>query len=93
VRHALFERKVISSLHGGRVSGAIARKIGWDVETGGITFPSSNASPGLGHMASLNRRVETVAKAAVQVTITRSTQVDFHQCGQIVRAGSPPSPA
>lgn len=89
----LYVLEVISSVYGGRVSDAIARKIGRDVAAGGFKFLSSHASMDLDHMASLNRLVKTVADPAAQASIIRSTQVNFHQFGQIFRTGGPLAPA
>lgn len=89
----LYVLEVISSVYGGRVSDAIARKIGRDVAAGGFKFLSSHASMDLDHMASLNRLVKTVSDPAAQASIIRSTQVNFHQFGQIFRPGGPLAPA
>ncbi|MGH8720493.1 MAG: iron-containing redox enzyme family protein, partial [Burkholderiales bacterium] len=89
----LYVLEVISSVYGGRVSDAIARKIGREVSAGGFKFLSSHASMDLDHMASLNRLLKTVADPAAQASIIRSTQVNFHQFGQIFRTGGPLGPA
>jgi hypothetical protein len=47
----------------------------------------------LDHMASLNRLVKTIADPAAQAAIIRSTNVNFHQFGQIFRTGGPLAPA
>lgn len=89
----LYVLEVISSVYGGRVSEAIARKIGRNVEAGGFKFLSAHDSLGLDHMANLNRLVKTIADPAAQAAIIRSTQVNFHQFGQIFKAGGPLSAA
>jgi len=83
----LYVLEVVSSVYGGRVADAIARKIGRDVSAGGFRFLSSHASMDLDHMASLNRLVKTVEDPAAQAAIIRSTNVNFHQFGQIFKAG------
>ncbi len=89
----LYALEVISSVYGGRVAEAIARKIGRETAAGGFRFLSSRASMDLDHMASLSRLVKSVADPAAQAAIVRSTQVNFHQFGQIFRAGGPLAPA
>ena len=89
----LYVLEVISSVYGGRVSDAIARKLGRDVAAGGFRFLTSHASMDLDHMASLNRLLKTVQDPAAQAAITRSTLVNFHQFGQIFRTGGPLGPA
>jgi pyrroloquinoline quinone (PQQ) biosynthesis protein C len=89
----LYVLEVISSVYGGRVSDAIARKLGREVAAGGFKFLSSHAAMDLDHMASLNRLVKTVQDPAAQAAIIRSTLVNFHQFGQIFRSGGPLGPA
>jgi pyrroloquinoline quinone (PQQ) biosynthesis protein C len=89
----LYVLEVIASVYGGRVSDAIARKIGRDVAADGFKFLSSHATMDLDHMASLNRLVKTIADPAAQAAIIRSTNVNFHQFGQIFRTGGPLAPA
>jgi hypothetical protein len=88
----LYVLEVIASVYGGRVSDAIARKIGRDVAAGGFKFLSSHATMDLDHMASLNRLLKTIEDPAAQAAIIRSTNVNFHQFGQIFRAGGPLGP-
>ncbi len=88
----LYVLEVIASVYGGRVSDAIARKIGCDVAAGGFKFLSSHATMDLDHMASLNRLVKTIKDPAAQAAIIRSTNVNFHQFGQIFRVGGPLGP-
>lgn len=89
----LYVLEVVSSVYGGRVAEAIARRIGRDPAAGGFRFLSSHASMDLDHMASLNRLVRTIADPAAQAAILRSTQVNFHQFAQIFRVGGPLGPA
>lgn len=89
----LYVLEVISSVYGGRVADAIARKLGREVAAGGFKFLSSHATMDLDHMASLNRLVKTVENHAAQTAIIRSTNVNFHQFGQIFRSGGPLGPA
>ncbi len=89
----LYVLEVVSSVYGARVSEAIARKIGREVAAGGFKFLASHASMDHDHMASLNRLVKTVADPAAQASIIRSTQVNFHQFGQMFRTGGPLGPA
>ncbi|MGH8689207.1 MAG: iron-containing redox enzyme family protein [Burkholderiales bacterium] len=89
----LYVLEVVSSVYGGRVSDAIAGKIGREVSAGGFRFLSSHASMDLDHMASLNRLLKTIADPAAQTSILRSTQVNFHQFGQIFRPGGSLAPA
>ena len=88
----LFVLEVIASVYGGRLAGAIARKIGRDAAAGGFKFLSSHATMELDHMASLNRLVNKIEDPAAQAAIVHSTNVNFHQFGQIFRAGGPLGP-
>ena len=89
----LYVLEVVSSVYGGRVADAIAGKIGCDASAGGFRFLSSHASMDLDHMASLNRLLKTIGDPAAQTSILRSTQVNFHQFGQIFRPGGSLAPA
>lgn len=89
----LYVLEVIASVYGGRVSDAIARRIGRDTTAGGFKFLSSHATMDLEHMASLNRLVKTIQDSAAQAAIIRSTRVNFHQFSQIFRTGGPLGPA
>ena len=89
----LYVLEVIASVYGGRVSDAIARKLGRDVAAGGFKFLSSHATMDLDHMASLNRLVKTILDPAAQAAIIRSTRVNFHQFSQVFRTGGPLGPA
>ena len=89
----LYVLEVVSSVYGGRVADAIARKIGREASAGGFRFLSSHASMDLDHMASLNRLLKTIEDPAAQASILRSTQVNFHQFGQIFRPGGSLAPA
>jgi pyrroloquinoline quinone (PQQ) biosynthesis protein C len=89
----LYMLEVISSVYGGRVSDSIARALGRDVGAGGFKFLTSHATMDVDHMASLNRLIKTVADPAAQAAIIRSTNVNFHQFGQIFRPGGSLAPA
>jgi hypothetical protein len=88
----LYMLEVISSVYGGRVSDSIARALGRDVGAGGFKFLTSHATMDVDHMASLNRLLKTVADPAAQAAIIRSTNVNFHQFGQIFRPGGSLAP-
>jgi pyrroloquinoline quinone (PQQ) biosynthesis protein C len=83
----LYMLEVVSSVYGGRVSEAIARAIGRDVQAGGFKFLSSHASMDVHHMASLNRLVKTIADPLAQAAIVNSTRVNFHQFGAMFGEG------
>jgi hypothetical protein len=89
----LYMLEVISSVYGGRVSDAIARALGKKVDAGGFKFLTSHATMDVDHMASLNRLLKTIADPAAQAAIIRSTNVNFHQFGQIFRPGGSLAPA
>jgi hypothetical protein len=89
----LYMLEVISSVYGGRVSDSIARALGRNVDAGGFKFLTSHAAMDLDHMASLNRLLKTIADPAAQAAIIRSTNVNFHQFGQIFRPGGSLAPA
>lgn len=89
----LYMLEVISSVYGGRVSDAIARALGREVDAGGFKFLTSHATMDVDHMASLNRLLKTIADPAAQTAIIRSTNVNFHQFGQIFRPGGSLAPA
>jgi hypothetical protein len=88
----LYVLEVISSVYGGCVADAIARRLGRDVSAGGLKFLPPHASLGLDHMASLNRLVKAIEHPAAQAAVIRSTQVSFHQFGQTFRRGGPLGP-
>jgi pyrroloquinoline quinone (PQQ) biosynthesis protein C len=89
----LYMLEVISSVYGGRVSDSIARALGREVDAGGFKFLTSHATMDVDHMASLNRLLKTIADPAAQAAIIRSTNVNFHQFGQIFRPGGSLPPA
>ncbi|MDH4093261.1 MAG: iron-containing redox enzyme family protein [Betaproteobacteria bacterium] len=89
----LYMLEVISSVYGGRVSDSIARALGREVAAGGFKFLSSHATMDVDHMASLNRLLKTVADPAAQAAIIRTTNINFHQFGQIFRPGGSLAPA
>jgi pyrroloquinoline quinone (PQQ) biosynthesis protein C len=79
----LYMLEVVSSVYGGRVSDAIARALGRDVDAGGFKFLSSHATMDQDHMASLNRLVKTIADPDAQQAIINSTRVNFVQFAQM----------
>jgi len=89
----LYMLEVVSSVYGGRVSDSIARALGREAAAGGFKFLTSHATLDVDHMASLNRLLKTVADPAAQAAIIRTTNVNFHQFGQIFRPGGPLAPA
>ena len=88
----LYMLEVISSVYGGRVSDSIARALGREVDAGGFKFLSSHASMDVDHMASLNQLLRTVSDPAAQAAVIRTTNVNFHQFGQIFRPGGSLAP-
>jgi len=88
----LYMLEVISSVYGGRVSDSIARALGREVAAGGFKFLTSHATMDVDHMASLNRLLKTVADPAAQAAIIRTTNLNFHQFGQIFRPGGSLAP-
>jgi hypothetical protein len=89
----LYMLEVISSVYGGRVSDSIARALGRDVAAGGFKFLTSHATMDVDHMASLNLLLKTIRDPAAQSAIIRTTNVNFHQFGQIFRPGGSLAPA
>lgn len=89
----LYMLEVISSVYGGRVSDSIARALGRDVDAGGFRFLTSHATMDVDHMASLNRLLKTITDPTAQAAIIRTTNVNFHQFGQIFRPGGSLAPA
>jgi len=83
----LYMLEVVSSVYGGRVSDAIARAVGRDVEAGGFKFLSSHATMDVDHMAKLNRLVKTIEDPAAQSAIVNSTQVNFYQFSRMFGSG------
>jgi hypothetical protein len=70
-------------VYGGRVSDAIARALGRNVDGGGFKFLSSHATMDQDHMASLNRLVKTIADPVAQQAVINSTRVNFVQFAQM----------
>lgn len=89
----LYMLEVISSVYGGRVSDSIARALGREVDAGGFKFLTSHATMDVDHMASLTQLLKTVADPAAQAAIIRTTNVNFHQFGQIFRPGGSLAPS
>jgi pyrroloquinoline quinone (PQQ) biosynthesis protein C len=83
----LYTLEVIASVYGGRVSDAIARAIGRDVDAGGFKFLTSHATMDVDHMAKLNRLVKTIEDQAAQDAIVNATRVNFYQFGRMFYEG------
>lgn len=85
----LYMLEVVSSVYGGRVADSIARALGRDASAGGFKFLTSHAALDVDHMAQLNRLVKTIDDADAQAAVVNTTQVNFHQFGQLFREGGP----
>lgn len=83
----LYMLEVVSSVYGGRVSDAIARTIGGDVNSGGFRFLTSHATMDVDHMAKLNRLVKTIDEPGAQQAIINSTRVNFYQFASMFGEG------
>ena len=89
----LYVLEVVASVYGGKVAEAIARAVGGEATAGGETpgagfrFLSSHATMDAEHMAKLNVLLKTITDPAAQAAIIRSTQVNFHQFGQLFAEG------
>ena len=83
----LYVLEVVASVYGGKVAESIARAIGKDVTAGGFRFLSSHATMDAEHMAKLNVLLKTIDDPAAQAAIIKSTQVNFHQFGQLFSDG------
>jgi pyrroloquinoline quinone (PQQ) biosynthesis protein C len=83
----LYMLEVVSSVYGGRVSDAIARAIGRDVNAGGFKFLSSHATMDVDHMAKLNKLVKTIADSGAQRAILNTTRINFYQFRQMFGDG------
>ncbi len=75
----LYMLEVVSSVYGGRVSDAIARALGRDVNGGGFKFLTSHATMDVDHMAKLNILVKTIDDPVAQASIVNATRVNFYQ--------------
>jgi hypothetical protein len=79
----LYMLEVVASVYGGRVSDAIARAIGRDVNAGGFKFLSSHATMDVDHMAKLNKLLKTVSDPAAQNAVLATTRINFFQFRQM----------
>jgi pyrroloquinoline quinone (PQQ) biosynthesis protein C len=83
----LYVLEVVASVYGGKASDSIARAIGRDPGKGGFRFLSSHATMDADHFAQLNVLLKTIADPAAQAAVISSTQVNFHQFGQLFSDG------
>jgi len=83
----LYVLEVVASVYGGKVADSIARATGKDVTAGGFRFLSSHATMDADHMAKLNVLLKTIDDPAAQAAIISSTNVNFHQFGQLFSDG------
>lgn len=83
----LYVLEVIASVYGGKSAESIARAIGRETGAGGFRFLSSHATMDMDHMAKLNVLLKTIEDPAAQAAILASTQVNFHQFGQLFGDG------
>lgn len=83
----LYVLEVVASVYGGKASDSIARAIGRDPGKGGFRFLSSHATMDADHFAELNVLLKTIDDPAAQAAIVSSTQVNFHQFGQLFSDG------
>jgi pyrroloquinoline quinone (PQQ) biosynthesis protein C len=83
----LYVLEVIASVYGGKVADSIARAIGRGVHAGGFRFLSSHATMDTDHMAKLNVLLKTIDNPAAQAAVINSTNVNFHQFGQLFSEG------
>jgi pyrroloquinoline quinone (PQQ) biosynthesis protein C len=83
----LYVLEVVASVYGGKAADSIARAIGRDTAKGGFRFLSSHATMDVDHMAKLNVLLKTIEDPAAQAAVIASTQVNFHQFGQLFSDG------
>jgi heme oxygenase len=83
----LYVLEVVASVYGGKASDSIARAIGRDPGKGGFRFLSSHATMDADHFAELNVLLKTIDDPAAQAAVISSTQVNFHQFGQLFSDG------
>jgi hypothetical protein len=83
----LYMLEVVASVYGGRVSDAIARAIGRDVNAGGFKFLSSHATMDVDHMAKLNKLLKTISDPGAQGAILATTRINFYQFRQMFGEG------
>jgi len=83
----LYVLEVVASVYGGKEADSIARAIGRDTGKGGVRFLSSHATMDADHFAELNVLLKTIDDPAAQAAVISSTQVNFHQFGQLFSDG------
>jgi pyrroloquinoline quinone (PQQ) biosynthesis protein C len=83
----LYVLEVIASVYGGKAADAIARANGRETGAGGFRFLSSHATMDAHHMAELNVLLKTIGDPVAQAAIVASTNVNFHQFGQLFSDG------
>lgn len=83
----LYVLEVVASVYGGKAADSIARAIGRDPGKGGFRFLSSHATMDADHLAQLNVLLKTIDDPAAQAAVISSTQVNFHQFGQLFSDG------
>jgi heme oxygenase len=83
----LYVLEVVASVYGGKASDSIARAIGRDPGKGGFRFLSSHATMDADHLAQLNVLLKTIDDPLAQAAVISSTQVNFHQFGQLFSDG------
>ncbi len=83
----LYVLEVVASVYGGKAADSIGRAIGRDPGKGGFRFLSSHATMDVDHMAKLNVLLKTIEDPAAQAAVISSTQVNFHQFGQLFSDG------
>ena len=83
----LYVLEVVASVYGGKAADSIARAIGRETGKGGFRFLSSHATMDVDHMAKLNLLLKTIEEPAAQAAVISSTQVNFHQFGQLFSDG------
>ena len=83
----LYVLEVVASVYGGKAADSIARAIGRETGKGGFRFLSSHATMDADHFAQLNVLLKTIDDPAAQAAVISSTQVNFHQFGQLFSDG------
>jgi len=83
----LYVLEVVASVYGGKASDSIARAIGRDPGKKKFRFLSSHATIDADHFAQLNVLLKTIDDPAAQAAVIASTQVNFHQFGQLFSDG------
>jgi pyrroloquinoline quinone (PQQ) biosynthesis protein C len=83
----LYVLEVVASVYGGKAADSIGRALGRDPGKGGFRFLSSHATMDADHFAQLNVLLKTIDDPAAQAAVISSTQVNFHQFGQLFSDG------